>query len=586
MKKRKLRWYNKLAVLFKETFVENVDYSQELKNKLRFPRFLYNQKFILFLITLPVIILSAIFIYFYKNPLPDNSVFDLNFFDAAAVIATYLGTTFLAVIVWHNTWLQKREKENESAIRVHTEIEINMESGNCIFQQNDISKIKINITNQNNSVPIKIKFSKAFALEKTKVSPIQPRLVSYESDDRLVSFNETEKFSIGFTKEQFVLPKRFYFGFHISNAYGHQVFCIVHCYIDESGWCSDIYENSRLIEVCKFRKLKEEFGYDFLKEVVWYSPVGWKKKFINRVYLLKNQRAKGYKQHKKKRANIIDSSTTKEAKGDENLKYKTIRISILIICIVCLLLLIADGFDFFSYIGVPVERFNGTLISAVVTIISSIIAGALTLFGVYLTIEYNKSEKTAETKRLVMPMLKISQTEYEYKWKYIQFDFNFTEESKSRERKDIENTENISINIQNVGQRELYELYLAEFESTYFDEGGHSYAMHPIVYAGDSININFGLYEKGVYDSDSKIDIFDTISSPISFSCYFKDCLGTCYKQQFTITLFHKLEEGCELNQKALSVSIDRIMIDSAPQEVTKEIFGSIAEHAVQCGGQ
>lgn len=581
MIRRKWRWYNKLAVLFKEAFIENVDYSQDLKNRLRFSRFLYNQKFILFLITLPVIILSAIFIYFYKNPLPENSVFDLNFFDAAAVITTYLGTTFLAVIVWHNTWLQKREKENESAIRVHTEIEINMESGNCIFQQNDISKIKINITNQNNSVPIKIKFSKAFVLEKTKVSQIQPRLISFESEDSLVSFNETERFSIGFTKEQFVLPKHFYFGFHISNAYGHQVFCIVHCYIDEGGWCSDIYENSRLIEVRKFRKLKEEFGYDFLKEVVWYSPVGWKKKFINRVYLLKNQKIQ-----KKKPANKINSSTTKEAKGDKKLKYKTIRISVLVICIVCLLLLIADGFDFFSYIGVPVERFNGTLISAVVAIIASIIAGALTLYGVYLTIEDNKMEKRAETKRLVMPMLKIFRTEYDYKWKYIQFDFNFTEESKSRERKDIENTENISINIQNVGQRELYELYLAEFKSTYFDEGGRSYAMHPIVYAGDSININFGLYEKGVYDLDSKEDIFDTISSPISFSCYFKDCLGTCYKQQFIITLFHKLEDGCELSQKALRASIDRIMIDSAPQEVSKEIFNSIAEHAVQSGGQ
>ena len=562
--KRKLRWYSKLAVLLKETFVENVDYSQDLKNRLRFPRFLYNQKFILFLITLPVIILSAIFIYFYKNPLPENSVFNLNFFDAAAVITTYLGTTFLAVIVWHNTWLQKREKENESAIRVHTEIEINMESGNCIFQQNDISKIKINITNQNNSVPIKIKFSKAFVLEKTKVSQIQPRLISYESEDSLVSFNETERFSIGFTKEQFVLPKHFYFGFHISNAYGHQVFCIVHCYMDENGWCSDIYENSTLIEVYKFRKLKEKFGYDFLKEVVWHSPVGWRKKYINRVYLLK----------------------TKKVKGNKKLKYKTIRSSILIICVVCLLLLIADGFDFFSYIGVPVGKFNGLLVNSVVSIIASIITGALTLLGVYLTIEDNKMEKRAETKRLVMPMLKIFRTQYDYKWKYIQFDFNFTEESKSRERKDIENTENISINIQNVGQRELYELYLAEFESTYFDEGGHSYAMHPIVYAGDSININFGLYEKGVYDSDSKEDIFDTIISPISLSCYFKDCLGTCYKQQFTITLFHKLEEGCELAQKALSASIDRIMIDSAPQEVSKEIFDSIAEHAVQCGGQ
>lgn len=252
----------------------------------------------------------------------------------------------------------------------------------------------------------------------------------------------------------------------------------------------------------------------------------------------------------------------------------------------CLLLLIADGINFFSYIGIPVGNFNEITVGAVVAIIASVVAGALTLFGVYLTIEDNKKEKASETKRLVMPMLKISASKYDYKWKYIQFDFNFTEESKLRERKDIPNTENITINIENVGQRELCNLYLSEFESTFFDEGGYSYMMHPIIYAGDSVNINFGLYEKGIYDSDLKEDKFDTLISPISFSCLYKDCLGTYYKQKFTITLFHQLKEGFGLDQKALSSSIDRITIDTAPQEITKEFFESIVENAVHCSGQ
>lgn len=291
MVKRKWRWYNKLFVLLKEKYKENVDYSVELRYRLHFTRFFYNQHIVLLLISLPVILLSVIFIYFCINP-SEKDLFSINVFDALAVITTYLGTTFLAIIVWHNTWLQKREKENESAIRVHTEIEINMENGNCVFQQNDIKKININITNQNNCVPIRIEFVKAFEVDKTKVSPVQPHLVSYECDDKLLSFNETEKISIGFKEEVFALPKQLYFGFYISNAYGHQVFCIVDCHLDKNGWCSDIYKNGTLVDVYKFHELKEKFGYDFIKEIVWYSPVGWKKKNINRIYLFKIKKIK------------------------------------------------------------------------------------------------------------------------------------------------------------------------------------------------------------------------------------------------------------------------------------------------------
>lgn len=235
--------------------------------------------------------MAVLFVCFYKNP-SEKSLFSINVFDTVSAITTYLGTTLLAVIVWHNTWLQTREKENESAIRVHAEIEINMESGNCVFQQNDIKKININITNQNICVPIRIKFVKAFELQKTKVSPIKPHYISYESDEKLLSFNENEKFSVAFKEEEFLLPKHFYFCFYINNANGHQVYCIVDCHLDQNGWCSDIYKNGTLVDVYKFHKLKEKFGYDFIKEIVWYSPVGWKKKNINRIYLFKVKKIK------------------------------------------------------------------------------------------------------------------------------------------------------------------------------------------------------------------------------------------------------------------------------------------------------
>lgn len=271
---------------------------------------------------------------------------------------------------------------------------------------------------------------------------------------------------------------------------------------------------------------------------------------------------------------------------ENKLKRKPFLLSVIMVIIMCILLLGLDYFNILSKFNIQVGNLNELSVNAVISVISSIIAGSITLFGVYLTIEDNKKEKHAEAKRLVMPLIKISSAEYDYKYKYIQFDFNFSDESKVRERKDIPDTENITINIKNVGQRELFDLYLGEFDSSFFDEYNNTYSMHPVIYSGDSVNINFSLYEKGSYDSDSREDKFDTLISPISFSCFFKDCLGTCYKQQFTITLFHQVKEGVSLEQKALNASIDRIMIDTAPQEISEDTFNNITENAVQCGGQ
>lgn len=265
------------------------------------------------------------------------------------------------------------------------------------------------------------------------------------------------------------------------------------------------------------------------------------------------------------------------------MKNKAIWICISIVWFACVLILIADGINFFSSIGFPVEKFNDVSVSAVVSIVASVISGSLTLVGVYLTIEDNKKEKLSETKRLIMPMIQITNSKYDYKWKYIQFDFNFTEESKIRKRKDIVDTENITINIKNVGQRELYDFCLGEFKSTFFDEGNQSYSMYPIIYSDDSVNVNFSLYEKGSYDFDLQNDKFSAYVSEISFSCFYKDCLGTCYKQAFTIALLHQITERIPLEQKALNASIERITIDSPPQEISKMIYNDIRENAVQC---
>ena len=204
------------------------------------------------------------------------------------------------------------------------------------------------------------------------------------------------------------------------------------------------------------------------------------------------------------------------------------------------------------------------------TIIGSIIAGSLTLLGVVITLLAQKEEQKEENKRLVKPMLKISTDESDYRNRYIQFDAILTEESKTRERKDIADTKSVTIKVTNVGQRELMELYAGDFSGTFFDEGGHSYKVHPVLYSGSSISLEFSFYEKGVYDYDLDQSHFGLIASPLSFKFYFKDCLENWYSQKFQLYLFHSIIQGVPMEKSALNISIERVDICSAPELVTE----------------
>lgn len=207
------------------------------------------------------------------------------------------------------------------------------------------------------------------------------------------------------------------------------------------------------------------------------------------------------------------------------------------------------------------------------TIIGSVIAGALTLVGVLITILAQREDQKNENKRLVMPMLKITPDEYDYKYSYVPFDVNLTEESKVRERKDIEDTKNVTIKVTNVGQRELLELYAGDFRGTFFDEGGHFYKLHPVLYSGDSISLNLAFYEKGVYDNDLDQSCFDPTGSPIDFRFYFKDCLENWYSQDFSLWLFHSITKGIPAEESALNISIERMDIRSAPKPLIGDVL-------------
>lgn len=233
-------------------------------------------------------------------------------------------------------------------------------------------------------------------------------------------------------------------------------------------------------------------------------------------------------------------------------------------------MLLLDYMDLLSQWGFRVDKLNLELWSIYAVILGGLIGGALTLIGVIVTINENRKEQNEEATRLVMPMLKLFPAEYDYKWNYIQFDANLTEESRKRHRKDIADTAHITFEIRNVGSRELLELHLCNISATFFDDGGYHHSLIPIIYSGDGCCLNFYFYEKGVYDYDCASEKHDTLGSSIDFDCYYKDCLGNWYTQKMGITVMHSIAKNTPADQRALDISIERMMIKSSPERVAE----------------
>lgn len=85
-------------------------------------------------------------------------------------------------------------------------------------------------------------------------------------------------------------------------------------------------------------------------------------------------------------------------------KKKILKNIIFAVFLIVILLLILDYLNFFSLIGVHIERFNGISVGAITTIVSGVIAGALTMIGVYETIENNRKENEESTRLSIKPL--------------------------------------------------------------------------------------------------------------------------------------------------------------------------------------
>lgn len=220
-------------------------------------------------------------------------------------------------------------------------------------------------------------------------------------------------------------------------------------------------------------------------------------------------------------------------------------------------------------IGVISNDFSADWLQWIGAFMSGAIGGIFAFVGIKITLDNQRKEIQFENKRKALPLIEIKNGQKNYKNKYIQFDFCFTEESKIRKRKDIEDTAEIAICLENVGLRELYDLYIGDFKSTYFKTQDDYYHITPILYRDKSLKLNLTFYEKGSYDNDNMEERYNSFTSPISFKCYFRDCYDNWYHQKFSLSLTHSITQNVCINQRALNIDFERCEIISQPIEIS-----------------
>lgn len=257
-------------------------------------------------------------------------------------------------------------------------------------------------------------------------------------------------------------------------------------------------------------------------------------------------------------------------------KYIYLILPIIIICSIIVGLYILDEMNIPSRYGFfsnsNSQLWLDILYTTLITLFSALLGAYATIKSVEMTIKDQDKSRKEDNRINVLPLLDIVYEDIspDYRHDYFQFDYVFTNNSKQKHRKNISDTAFITFAIKNVGQRELYDLHIANFNSHFFKEFDKEYVheMNKMIYKDGILPLNFSFYELGSYDDEdnSDYDAYDTLISGISFDCYFKDCFNNWYKQSLSINIFHSIEKDTPLDERALNVSISKASIDSPPQ--------------------
>lgn len=270
---------------------------------------------------------------------------------------------------------------------------------------------------------------------------------------------------------------------------------------------------------------------------------------------------------------IFIIKTIKEYKKSKSIDEKVLFCGVGIVIFFPITMFYLDFYNIPSKFGwiskVDSSEWLNIIFTYVVGILSALIGAYMTIRSVKMSIEEQEKVRKNEEKIKALPLLKISPEEqYDYRYKYMQFSCFFTEESKKRKRKDIADTANVTIKLQNVGMRELYDLYIGDIQSSVFKEDNEYHKIYPVIYKDDYVCINLSFYEMGSYDKDTSDEKYHTMVNFMTFNCYFKDCYNNWYYQTLQVSLMYNLNKDVPINERALNISVSNTEIISPPIEI------------------
>lgn len=191
-----------------------------------------------------------------------------------------------------------------------------------------------------------------------------------------------------------------------------------------------------------------------------------------------------------------------------------------IICLgamsICLVLICAADFnDIPPHFNIFVSQKVNPWTEVFVSLLSSFLAATATILAVLLTLDSQEKQRQEDNKKQALPILKIEKSKLAHGLLN-----NFTLDVKSKPLRISEEegyygkfSKDISIQIENVGMREMYDLSLEVIDNTYFTSIKER-KLTPILYKDDSFDMDLILYPH--IPNNISINMYGPVSNSIS----------------------------------------------------------------------
>lgn len=294
-----------IILWYRRHFVCNLFYVKELKRNYGVANFL---KHYLLLILMLIVLLAIPFIAFFCENPDKTTAFEL-----ASVVATYISSSLLAVVVYYNSWSQGIREDNKNAILLNAETIPSVQNeaflwytaqqveesfspklkGCCGLQPDECNYIHLQFSNMNHHSLAKVNLKKIYFTDsKGNLKELDKYcyISEFDLNKDMLSFGEKKNFFIGLNKSilntEYLKTNpqlRYFVLFSVSNLDGHKAYCLCENFLHGSD--GSYTYSVHLLNCEVYDKLIKMYKVDIIKEFSYHSKIN--KRWYQRVELYK-----------------------------------------------------------------------------------------------------------------------------------------------------------------------------------------------------------------------------------------------------------------------------------------------------------